>query len=81
MPEMPRSDLYQMLTQMEHPVLFRPFMTLHPCRTCEILSQFGKQSTNLILTFISIYGPYVKLELSNSYGLINEENEKYEMKM
>ncbi|XP_043866570.1 ubiquitin-like-conjugating enzyme ATG10 isoform X2 [Drosophila mojavensis] len=76
MPDAPRSDLYQMLTPMEHPVLFRPFMALHPCRTGEILAQFGKQSKNRILTFISVYGPYVKLELSNRYGLIKENNQR-----
>lgn len=26
------------LTEMDHPVLFRPFLTLHPCRTAELLS-------------------------------------------
>ncbi|XP_032292209.1 ubiquitin-like-conjugating enzyme ATG10 isoform X1 [Drosophila virilis] len=76
MPDASRTDLYEMLTQMEHPVLFRPFMALHPCRTCEILAQFGKQSRNLVLTFISIYGPYVKLSLANAYGLYIEENER-----
>lgn len=69
MPTTSRSDLYQMLTPMEHPVLFRPFMALHPCRTAEVLAQFGRKSDNLLLTFISLYGPYVKLNLSNAYGL------------
>ncbi|EDW01188.1 GH21294 [Drosophila grimshawi] len=69
MPDASRSDLYEMLTQMEHPVLFRPFMALHPCRTSEILAQFGRKSENILITFISLYGPYVKLNLSNSYGL------------
>ncbi|XP_034478981.1 ubiquitin-like-conjugating enzyme ATG10 [Drosophila innubila] len=69
MPETQRSELYQMLTQMEHPVLFRPFMAFHPCRTTEILAQFGKPSRNLLITFISLYGPYVQLNLSNAYGL------------
>lgn len=69
MPTTSRSDLHQMLTPMEHPVLFRPFMALHPCRTAEVLAQFGRKSDNLLLTFISLYGPYVKLNLSNAYGL------------
>lgn len=54
---------------MEHPVLFRPFMALHPCRTAEVLAQFGQESDNSVLTFISLYGPYVKLNLTNAYGL------------
>ncbi|KAH8296909.1 hypothetical protein KR044_000624 [Drosophila immigrans] len=69
MPETSRDELYQMLTQMEHPVLFRPFMAFHPCRTTAILAQFGKPSANLLITFISLYGPYVQLSLANAYGL------------
>lgn len=30
-------DMQSTLTQMEHPILFRPFLTLHPCRTNEFL--------------------------------------------
>lgn len=30
-------DMQSTLTQMEHPILFRPFLTLHPCRTKEFL--------------------------------------------
>ncbi|EDW74531.2 uncharacterized protein Dwil_GK21969 [Drosophila willistoni] len=63
-----REELLQMLTQQEHPVLFRPFMALHPCRTAEVLDQFGQKSENLVLTFISLYGPHVQLQLSNGYG-------------
>ncbi|KAH8254346.1 hypothetical protein KR032_009648 [Drosophila birchii] len=69
MPESKASDLYQILTQMDHPVLFRPFMALHPCRTAEVLKQFGKPSNNQVLTFISLYGPQVQLHLQNAYGL------------
>lgn len=77
MPSTSRSDLHQILTQMEHPVLFRPFMALHPCRTAEVLTQFGQKSENLLLTFISLYGPYVKLNLSNAYGLkVSKSKEK-----
>ncbi|EDW32535.1 GL20628, partial [Drosophila persimilis] len=69
MPDTASKDLYQMLTQTEHPVLFRPFMALHPCRTAEVLDQFGQPSANRVLTFISLYGPHVKLQLANAYGL------------
>ncbi|KAH8407578.1 hypothetical protein KR222_007449 [Zaprionus bogoriensis] len=69
MPTVSHNDLYQMLTQMEHPVLFRPYMALHPCRTAEVLAQFGQESANKLLTFISLYGPYVQLNLANAYGL------------
>ncbi|XP_017012542.2 ubiquitin-like-conjugating enzyme ATG10 [Drosophila takahashii] len=69
MPETKATELYQILTQMDHPVLFRPFMALHPCRTAEVLKQFGQPSSNQVLTFISLYGPHVKLHLQNAYGL------------
>ncbi|XP_017078590.1 ubiquitin-like-conjugating enzyme ATG10 [Drosophila eugracilis] len=69
MPETKAIDLYQILTQMDHPVLFRPFMALHPCRTAEVLQQFGQPSSNQILTFVSVYGPHVQLHLQNEYGL------------
>jgi len=72
MPESKASDLHQILTQMDHPVLFRPFMALHPCRTAEVLKQFGKPSCNQVLTFISLYGPHVQLHLQNAYGLSQE---------
>ncbi|XP_073844303.1 autophagy-related 10 [Musca autumnalis] len=63
-----REDMLSILTQMEHPVLFKPFMCLHPCRTAEILEQ-TPLSRNRILTFISIMGPYIQLNLDNRYGL------------
>ncbi|KAH8284655.1 hypothetical protein KR018_010443 [Drosophila ironensis] len=72
MPETNPNDLYQILTQMDHPVLFKPFMALHPCRTAEVLKQFGKPSRNQVLTFISLYGPQVQLHLQNAYGLALE---------
>ncbi|KAH8258114.1 hypothetical protein KR038_005964 [Drosophila bunnanda] len=69
MPDSKASELYQILTQMDHPVLFKPFMALHPCRTAEVLKQFGQPSNNQVLTFISLYGPQVQLNLQNAYGL------------
>ncbi|XP_017061409.1 ubiquitin-like-conjugating enzyme ATG10 [Drosophila ficusphila] len=72
MAETNANDLYQILTQMEHPVLFRPFMALHPCRTAEVLRQFGQPSSNQVITFISLYGPHVQLHLQNAYGLSQE---------
>ncbi|XP_016990522.1 ubiquitin-like-conjugating enzyme ATG10 [Drosophila rhopaloa] len=72
MPETKARGLYQILTQMDHPVLFRPFMALHPCRTAEVLKQFGQPSDNQVLTFISLYGPHVQLHLKNAYGLVQE---------
>ncbi|XP_055837552.1 ubiquitin-like-conjugating enzyme ATG10 [Episyrphus balteatus] len=63
-----RSTMLSTLTQTDHPVLFTPFLELHPCRTAELLKQMGV-SENSILTFLSIMGPFVKLNLKNEYGL------------
>ncbi|XP_055919202.1 ubiquitin-like-conjugating enzyme ATG10 [Eupeodes corollae] len=63
-----RSDMLSTLTQSDHPVLFTPFLGLHPCRTAELLNQMGV-SGNSILTFLSLMGPFVKLNLKNEYGL------------
>ncbi|XP_061401768.1 ubiquitin-like-conjugating enzyme ATG10 [Musca vetustissima] len=67
-----REDMLSILTQMEHPILFKPYMCLHPCRTAEVLEQ-TPTSKNRILTFISVMGPYLKLDLDNTYGLMCEE--------
>lgn len=63
-----REDLLSIITQMDHPIYFRPFMCLHPCRTGEILAATPK-SGNRVLTFISVMGPYLQLSLDNRYGL------------
>uniref|UniRef100_A0A336M593 Ubiquitin-like-conjugating enzyme ATG10 n=1 Tax=Culicoides sonorensis TaxID=179676 RepID=A0A336M593_CULSO len=62
-----KSDLYTVLTQMEHPLKFRPFLVLHPCKTEEVLSNFP-DSRNKVLTFISLYGPFIFLNLELDYG-------------
>lgn len=70
-----RELLLSTLTQMDHPILFRPFLCLHPCQTAELLAQIPG-SKNRILTFISLMGPYVRLTLNPSYGLnVGENNE------
>ncbi|XP_055587032.1 ubiquitin-like-conjugating enzyme ATG10 [Uranotaenia lowii] len=60
-------QLKQTLTQMEHPVLFRPFLALHPCRTAQVLGNVN-QSHNKIVSFLSSYGPFVDLKLDIRYA-------------
>uniref|UniRef100_A0A336KKK8 Ubiquitin-like-conjugating enzyme ATG10 n=1 Tax=Culicoides sonorensis TaxID=179676 RepID=A0A336KKK8_CULSO len=62
-----KMDLYSVLTQMEHPLKFRPFLVLHPCKTEEVLRNF-LDSRNKVLTFISLYGPFIFLNLELDYG-------------
>lgn len=62
-----QEDLNQVLTQMEHPLFFRPFLALHPCKTRELLAE-SPVSLNKILTFVSLYGPFIFLNLDLEYG-------------
>nr|XP_028604068.1 ubiquitin-like-conjugating enzyme ATG10 isoform X2 [Podarcis muralis] len=67
------------ITQQEHPLLGQPFFVLHPCRTNEfmsaVLSSSYKQSrnTNYIISWLSIVGPMVGLNLPLSYAKANSE--------
>nr|CAI5829328.1 unnamed protein product [Callosobruchus analis] len=42
------SSMYDTLTQMDHPVLRRPFLTLHPCKTHEVMEPFLERRYNSI---------------------------------
>lgn len=66
--ELPQEDLNSIITQMEHPLLFRPFLALHPCKTAELLAKLPA-SHNIVLTFLSLYGPFIYLNLDLKYGL------------
>lgn len=61
--------LGSVLTEMDHPILFKPFLTLHPCRTSEILAALP-DSTNRVITFLSSVGPAVNLRLDLRYGQV-----------
>lgn len=68
--EKPNNKSFEMtsiLTQMDHPVLFKPFLTLHPCKTAEILNA-ASNSQNKVLTFISSIGPAVHLDMDLEYA-------------
>lgn len=58
------------LTQMDHPVLQRPFFGLHPCKTPEILSSTFDNSKNIVVSWLSTVGPNVKLELDLIYATL-----------
>lgn len=57
------------LTQMEHPILFRPFLTLHPCRIAELLHGLPN-SENKVLSYLSTIGPAVHLNFDLKYAEI-----------
>ncbi|XP_059612846.1 ubiquitin-like-conjugating enzyme ATG10 isoform X1 [Phlebotomus argentipes] len=62
-------DFFSVLTQMDHPALFRPIWTLHPCRTAEILESV---TGNRIVAFLSAVGPSVGLSLDLAYGILRK---------
>lgn len=57
------------LTEMDHPVLYTPILTLHPCKTPELMATFSN-SKNKVLTFLSTVGPAIHLNLDLRYGLL-----------
>ncbi|XP_023311773.1 ubiquitin-like-conjugating enzyme ATG10 [Anoplophora glabripennis] len=61
------SNMYDTLTQLDHPVLCQPFLTLHPCRTQEIIQPFLGHSKNLVISWLSVVGPFVHLTLPDQY--------------
>lgn len=65
-------EMQNVLTQMEHPILFKPFLTLHPCRTAEVL-QMLPNSRNKVLSFLSSYGTAVYLEFDLKYAQLLDE--------
>ncbi|XP_077414317.1 ubiquitin-like-conjugating enzyme ATG10 [Vanacampus margaritifer] len=64
------------ITQQEHPLLGQPFFMLHPCKTEEFMrpvlqlqkEQHGK--VNYILTWLSVVGPLVGLDVSLKYSTL-----------
>ncbi|XP_064109753.1 ubiquitin-like-conjugating enzyme ATG10 [Macrobrachium nipponense] len=66
---------WESLTQHDHPVLGVPYFQLHPCNTMKLMSQLkfeNEPSLELkgkkyILSWLSMFGPIVGLELSNQY--------------
>ncbi|KAF5277744.1 hypothetical protein FQR65_LT03724 [Abscondita terminalis] len=60
-------DKYNTLTQMEHPVLMKPFITLHPCKTAELIGTL-RNSKNVVVSWLSTVGPVVGLNMSSDYA-------------
>ncbi|KAG7221035.1 hypothetical protein INR49_031206 [Caranx melampygus] len=61
------------VTQQEHPLLGQPFFMLHPCRTEEFMrpvmqaAQDQHRPVNYVLTWLSVVGPVVGLDVPLSY--------------
>lgn len=59
-------EMQNIITQAEHPILFRPFFMLHPCKVHQVLSAFP-QSKNFVLTYLTLFGPSVQLKMDPYY--------------
>ncbi|CAG9785397.1 unnamed protein product [Diatraea saccharalis] len=64
-----KEDFYSVITQQEHPVLQRPYFIMHPCHTEALLGEFKDVSKNIIVTFLGLIMPLLKLDLPLAYGL------------
>ncbi|XP_055344041.1 ubiquitin-like-conjugating enzyme ATG10 [Paramacrobiotus metropolitanus] len=62
------SYLWETLSQIEHPVLHRPFFALHPCRTAELIGNMKTFSKNWLISWISSVGPAVGLQLPVAFA-------------
>ncbi|OWR41827.1 ubiquitin-like-conjugating enzyme ATG10 [Danaus plexippus] len=64
-----KENFYSVVSQQEHPVLYKPYFIVHPCRTAVILQEFKSKSRNIILTFLGLIIPLVQLNLPLEFGL------------
>lgn len=63
------SNMYETLTQQEHPILHRPFFLLHPCHTEELLRKVADQTAKKrFLFWLSIFGQSIGLPVSVNYA-------------
>uniref|UniRef100_A0AAV2JXW5 Ubiquitin-like-conjugating enzyme ATG10 n=1 Tax=Knipowitschia caucasica TaxID=637954 RepID=A0AAV2JXW5_KNICA len=66
-------DLLSTVTQQEHPLLGQTFFMLHPCKTNTFMrpvlqaAQRENRAVNYVLTWLSVVGPLVGLEVPLEY--------------
>ncbi|KFM76796.1 Ubiquitin-like-conjugating enzyme ATG10, partial [Stegodyphus mimosarum] len=57
---------WQMVTEQEHPVSGIPCFIIHPCYTANLMDSL--QTSNYIISWLSVFGPLVGLKLSFDYA-------------
>ena len=69
-------DRWSFITQVEHPLLGRPFYQLHPCHTGKLMSSFtakidvgSESSSSYLITWLSVVGPVVNLRVPLEFGI------------
>ncbi|XP_061506124.1 ubiquitin-like-conjugating enzyme ATG10 [Anopheles gambiae] len=71
----PPDERYSAITMVHHPVLYRPYLKLHPCKTAELVGSLSG-STNPVLSFITTYAPYVNLEQDELARALQSDSKK-----
>ncbi|KAJ8731005.1 hypothetical protein PYW08_002418 [Mythimna loreyi] len=64
-----QKDFYSVVTQQEHPIFQRPYFIVHPCHTETLLATFRNTSKNIIVTFLGLITPLIRLKLPLEFGL------------
>lgn len=65
-------DLNQVVHQVEHPVLFRPFFMIHPCRTKQFMEPHKKLNLDCYLVcWLSSVGAILGLNLDYRFAYLN----------
>ncbi|CAK1601345.1 unnamed protein product [Parnassius mnemosyne] len=64
-----KEEFYSVITQQEHPIFHRPYFIMHPCHTAQLLKEFKNKSRNIVVTFLGLISPLLRLNLSLEYGL------------
>jgi len=59
-------EMLGIISQSEHPILFKPFFAIHPCYISQLLANFS-DSKNIVLTFLTLFGPTVRLKMLPAY--------------
>ena len=68
-----------MVSMAPHPLTGLPWLQVHPCRTEAVTRQMrgtgGAEQCNYLVTFLSLYGQAVGLNLSTEYAANREQDE------
>lgn len=67
-----KNQRWTMLTQQEHPHLGRPYFIIHPCHTSDLMKNAilvakKQENFNYLVSWLSVVGPIVGLEISPHY--------------
>lgn len=72
-PKIQKQETRQTISQVEHPLLFRPFYLVHPCKTRNFMEIHKTSSpNNYLLTWLSVLGTLLDLKLDLRLANKNE---------